>query len=131
VESVESSQRRLEILIRSRLLSPRPRILVVGPSSSSLAAKAKDFMPVRSFGAFDKQVYSTHLQLICIYNSGGNYPSQWSEVFRMAHVWEEFFNVASADAQAMVEAQRCSSGLEKEKMHSVAYDSRTPQTSDS
>lgn len=46
-----------------------PRILVVGPSSSSLAAKAKDFMPV----------------------------------FRMAHVWEEFFNVASADAQAMVE----------------------------
>lgn len=61
----------------------------------------------------------------------GNYPSQWSEVFRMAHVWEEFFNVASADAQAMVEAQRCSSGLEKEKMHSVAYDSRTPQTSDS
>eukprot|EP00434_Breviolum_minutum_P022728 symbB.v1.2.020053.t2/scaffold1665.1/size106850/14 len=46
-----------------------PRILMVGPSSSSLAAKAKDFMPV----------------------------------FRMAHVWEEFFNVASADAQAMVE----------------------------
>ena len=49
----------------------------------------------------------------------------------MAHVWEEFFNVASADAQAMVEAQRCSRGLEKEKMHSMAYDSRTPQTSDS
>ena len=65
---VESSQRCLEIL-RSRLLSPRPRILVVGPSSSSLAAKAKDFMPVRSFGAFDKQVYSiqytstTHLHI--------------------------------------------------------------------
>lgn len=49
--------------------SDGPRILVVGPSSSSLAAKAKDFMPV----------------------------------FRMAHVWEEFFSFASADAQAMVE----------------------------
>ena len=131
---VEWSQRRLEIL-RSRLLSPRPRILMVGPSSSSLAAKAKDFMPVRSLGVLLISKYtvhiSSHLQLICIYNSGGNYPSQWSEVFRMAHVWEEFFNVASADAQAMVEAQRSSSGLEKEKMHSMAYDSRTPQTSDS
>ena len=47
----------------------------------------------------------------------------------MAHVWEEFFNVASADAQAMVEAQK-SSRLETEKMHSVASDSRT-QRSDS
>ena len=26
------------------------------------------------------------------------------KVFRMAHVWEEFFSFASADAQAMVEA---------------------------
>ncbi|CAK9097406.1 SET domain-containing protein 8 [Durusdinium trenchii] len=49
--------------------SSEPRILVVGPSSSSLAAKAKDFMPV----------------------------------FRLAHVWEEFFDIASADAQVMVE----------------------------
>ena len=113
---------------------------MVGPSSSSLAAKAKDFMPVRSFGAFDQQVYSTHqftstthlhIYIYIIVVATGNYPSQWSEVFRMAHVWEEFFNVASADAQAMVEAQRSSSGLEKEKMHSMAYDSRTPQTSDS
>lgn len=27
-----------------------------------------------------------------------------TEVFRLAHVWEEFFDIASADAQVMVEA---------------------------
>mmetsp|Transcript_38909 Transcript_38909/g.90084 ORF Transcript_38909/g.90084 Transcript_38909/m.90084 type:complete len:699 (-) Transcript_38909:193-2289(-) len=46
-----------------------PRILVVGPSSSSRAAKAVDFMPV----------------------------------LRLAHVWEEFFSFASADAQLVTE----------------------------